>query len=282
MNALQLTPANRGYRAVVTLVLAGALVMGLGGCNMLKARDKLNQGVQAFKNGKYDVAIELFKEAKELDPNLVNAQLDLAMAYQSQYIPGAPSEENQRLATQAIKEYQEVLSKDEKNLTAIDGIGAILYSSAATPFSPEKFNESKTYWNRHISIKPDDPEPYYWVGLIDWTLAFRANAEIRSKYNHANPKKQIQDDQPLPANLRDEFTAKEQQTVAEGMDYLQKAMQRRADYDDALAYFSLIHRQKADMTADAKERDDLLKKASDMMDQVKQIKQKKAQTPAGG
>jgi tetratricopeptide (TPR) repeat protein len=282
MNAFQPNRGNGGTRSFVTLVLAVALVFGLGGCKMLQARDKLNQGVQAFKNGKYDEAIELFKKAKELDPNLVNAQLDLAMAYQSQYIPGAPSEENQRLATQAIKEYQEVLQKDANNTTAIDGIGAILYSMAATPFSPEKFSESKTYWSRHILLKPEDPEPYYWMGLINWTLAYRANAEIRSKYNHANPTKQIHDDQPLPANLREEYTSKESQVVAEGMDNLQKAMQRKPDYDDAIAYLSLTLRQKADMTASSQERDDLLKRASDMMDQVKQIKQRKSQQPSGG
>lgn len=180
MNAPHTNRGNGGYRSFVTLVLAGALVIGLGGCKMLQARDKLNQGVQAFKNGKYDDAIELFKKAKELDPNLVNAQLDLAMAYQSQYIPGAPSEENQRLGTQAIKEYQEVLQKDPNNTTAIDGIGAVLFNSVPTPFSPEKLIESKKYWLRHIQLKQDDPEPYYWVGLIDWTLAFRANQELRS------------------------------------------------------------------------------------------------------
>jgi len=43
-----------------------ALAAGLSGCNKLKARDLLNKGVAAYKNGQYDTAIEDFKQAKEL------------------------------------------------------------------------------------------------------------------------------------------------------------------------------------------------------------------------
>ena len=41
---------------------------GAAGCDKLKARDLLNKGVAAFKNGKYDDSIEDFKQAKDLDP----------------------------------------------------------------------------------------------------------------------------------------------------------------------------------------------------------------------
>ena len=41
------------------------VVVGASGCNKLKARDLLNKGVAAFKNGQSDAAIEDFKEAKE-------------------------------------------------------------------------------------------------------------------------------------------------------------------------------------------------------------------------
>ena len=95
----------------------------------------LNKGVQAYKDGQFDQAIEDFKQAKELDPSLTNARLYLATAYASQYIPGAPSDENVRTGQQAIEEYKEVLQADPDNLTAIDGIGSILYNMAANPFT---------------------------------------------------------------------------------------------------------------------------------------------------
>lgn len=277
MNALRHSQKSRALPLLAFAAIFAA-AFGLGGCNKLKARDLLNQGTQAYKDGLTDKAIEDFKQATELDPQLLMAQLYLATAYQGQYIPGAPSDQNKRMGDEAVAEYRKVLEADPNNVSALDGLGSMMYNMAATPYTPEKFEESKTYHQKHIQLKPDDPQPYYWVGVIDWTLSWHANQELRAEYNRAHPTKQVKDDQPLPPDLRDQFSAKYGQTVAEGLDALKKANERRADYDDALAYESLLDRQQADMTADGGERDDLLRQADQLMDQVKQIKQKKSQT----
>jgi len=255
------------------------LTAGLSGCNKLKARDLLNKGVAAYKNGQYDTAIEDFKQAKELDPGLMNARLYLATAYASQYIPGAPSEQNVRLGTQAVNEFKEVLQIDPNNLSAIDGIGSILFQMAGTPYDPKKFEESKSYHQKHIELKPNDPEPYYWIGVIDWTLAFRANGELRAAYNREHVNKQVRDTDPLPPALRNEYTGKFGPLVEEGIADLQKAIQIRPDYDDAMAYLNLLYRRKADMVESADERAALLKQADDLVDKVKEIKQKRAEQP---
>ena len=147
-----------------------------------QARVFLNQGVEAFKTGQFDQAIENFKRAKELDPSLVNASLYLATAYANQYIPGAPSKENVQLGRQAIEEFRAVLARDPTNLSAIDGIGSILYNMAGTPFDSEMMNDSKAYHQKHIDIRPKDVEPYYWIGVIDWSIAHRANRELRQNW----------------------------------------------------------------------------------------------------
>jgi tetratricopeptide repeat protein len=258
---------------------AGLLLFlsGVSGCNKLKARDLLNKGVSAFKGGQYDTAIEDFKQAKDLDPGLMNARLYLATAYASQYIPGAPSEQNIRLGNQAVNEFKEVLAIDPNNLSAIDGIGSILFQMAGTPYDPKKFEESKSYHKKHIELKPNDPEPYYWIGVIDWTVAFRANGEMRAEYNKNNIKKQLKDNDPLPPALRAEYAAKYGPLVDEGIAALQKAIQLRPDYDDAMAYLNLLYRRKADMVESAEERARLQKEADDLIDKVKEIKQKRAE-----
>ncbi len=276
MNPLAFASTRRkSFTSSLTVALVVLLAFSAAGCNKLKARDQLNKGVQAYKNGQFDEAIEKFKTAKQYDPSLLNARLYLATAYASQYIPGAPSEENVRKGEQAIAEWQEVLQGDPNNLAAIDGIGSILYQMAATPFDPKKFEESKSYHLKHIQLKPEDPEPYYWVGLIDWTLAFRANADTRGAYNRSNPRKQIRDDQPMPPKLRDEFASKYSEVVGDGIARLKKAIELRPDYDDAMAYLNLLYRQKADMVASADERENLFKMADDLVDKVKEIKQRK-------
>jgi tetratricopeptide (TPR) repeat protein len=255
------------------------LAVGVSGCNKLKARDLLNKGVAAFKNAQYDAAIENFKQAKDLDPGLMNARLYLATAYASQYIPGAPSEQNVRLGNQAVEEFKEVLRLDPNNLSAIDGIGSILFQMAGTPYDPKKFEESKSYHQKHIELKPTDPEPYYWIGVIDWTLAFRANGELRAAYNREHVNKQVKDTDPLPTALRSEYASKYGSLVDEGISNLQKALQQKPDYDDAMAYLNLLYRRKADMVESAEERASLLKQADDLVDKVKEIKQKRAEQP---
>ncbi len=261
--------------------LAALLIFGIAasGCSKLKARDLLNKGVAAFKNGQSDAAIEDFKQAKEADPELLNARLYLATAYASLYIPGAPSPENMARGNQAVQEFKEVLDKDNNNLSAIDGIGSILFQMGGQPFDPKKFDESKSYHQRHIQLKPDDPEPYYWIGVIDWTLAFRANGEMRMAYNKNNVKKQVRDDDPLPTDVRTEYSSKYGPYVEEGITDLQKAISVKPDYDDAMAYLNLLYRRKADMVESKDEREALKKQADDLVDKVKEIKQRRAEQP---
>lgn len=277
--SLEQDAAGRTVRIAKTLVAGAAalvLLAGLSGCNKLKARDLLNKGVQSFKAGQYDTAVEDFKQAKDLDPELMNARLYLATAYANQYIPGAPSDQNLNFAKQAIQEYQEVLQKDPGNLTAVDGIGSLLYNMAGTPYDPAKFEESKTYHRKHIELKPDDPEPYYWIGVIDWVMANRVNLELRAAYNKDHLKKQVKETEPLPAAERGEYSSKAGPLIDEGTQNLQKALELRPDYDDAMAYLSLMLRRKADMVDSAEERDKLEQQADDLLDKVKEIKQKRA------
>jgi tetratricopeptide (TPR) repeat protein len=255
-------------------VIVAAFTAGIG-CDKLRARDKLNKGVNAYRNGQFDVAIEDFKEAQQYDPTLTNAQLYLATAYASQYIPGAPSPDNIRNGDQAVQEFKNILDNDPNNLSAIDGIGSILYNMGGTPFDASKLDESKSYHVKHIQIKPDDPEPYYWVGVIDWSLAYRANKDMREAYNRT-AKKPVKESDAMPPAAAAQFGAKYGSIIDDGITNLQKAISLRPDYDDAMAYLNLLYRQKADMETTSAARDADLQQADDLVDKVKAIKQKKA------
>src|ERR1700688_3570573 len=113
MNAYSCTFRNRS-RLSMGLAAAALLIVAFGaaGCDKLRARDQLNKGVAAFKNGQYDASVEDFKQAKDLDPDLLNARLYLATAYATEYIPGAPSDDNVKVGQQAVSEFQDVLTVD--------------------------------------------------------------------------------------------------------------------------------------------------------------------------
>lgn len=263
------------------LFLVAALALGTAGCNKLAARDRLNKGVHAYKAGNMEKAVDLFKEAKELDPDLLNARLYLATAYASQYIPGAPSEENTSKGQAAVKEFKEVLEKDPNNLPAIDGLGSILSNMAGNPYKPELFEESKTYHKKHIALKSDDPDPYYWIGFINWTIAYRSNDALRAEYNK-NARRPIKGDEPLPDKVRQEFAQKNAALIEEGIENLNKAIMYNPDYASAYAYLNLLYRQKADLSGSATEREELLTQADNFVEKYKAIKQKELEKAAVG
>jgi tetratricopeptide (TPR) repeat protein len=268
------------WKTGLVVALAGGMV-SLAGCNKLRARDLLNQGVQAYKVAQFDQAEEDFKESAELDPTLQIARIYLATAYASQFVPGSPAPDNLQYGQQAIAQFKIVLDTDPNNLSAIDGIGSMLFNMGTTPYNEDMLKEAKTYHEKHIQIQPDAAQPHYWVGVIDWTLAFHANRDMRTDYNsHVKRLKDaITFTDPLPPNLRDQFASQYGSVVDEGIQQVQKAIQLRPDYADAMAYLNLLYRQKADMVTSSDERADLLKQADQLVNEVKEIQQKEAAAP---
>ena len=100
-------------------------------------------------------------------PALLNARLYLATAFAQQYIPGVDAEDNNRMGQNAIDQYKAVLERDPKNINSVKGI-AYLY------LQMKKFDDAKTYYRKAIELDPNDPEPYYSVGVIDWTQSLPA------------------------------------------------------------------------------------------------------------
>jgi tetratricopeptide (TPR) repeat protein len=254
---------------VLALIAVGLALFSAAGCNKLKARDQLNKGVQAYKNARYEEAIGHFQQAVSMDPSLINARLYLATAYAQQYIPGADTEDNNRLGQQAIDEYKSVLERDSKNINSIKGI-AYLY------LQMKKFEDSKTYYRKAITADPNDPEPYYSVAVIDWTQTYQPRMEERAKLG-------LKPEEPLKDKKVCEMLKEKNTTnIQDGITNLEKALQLRPDYDDAMAYMNLMYRERADVQCDdpaARAAD--LKAADDWVDKTMATKKAKAEKQPG-
>ena len=256
---------------LLTASAIGLCLLSVTGCDKLRARDALNKGVAAYKNARYEQAIEKFKEAVALDPSLKNAKLYLATAYAQQYIPGVDSPDNLQYANNAIDQYKSVLEMDQQNVNSIKGI-AYLY------LQMKKFDDAKSYYHKAIDLDPNDPEAYYSVGVIDWTESYQPRMEERSKLG-LRPDEPLKD-KKLCAKLREDQGA----VIQDGLDNLGKAIQLRQDYDDAMAYMNLLYREKADRECDLPDdRAADLKTADEWVDKTMAAKKAKAdkQGPQG-
>ena len=252
------------------------LVVASTGCNKLRARDQLNKGVNAYRNAQFQSAIDHFQQAVSLDPTYVDARIYLARSYFQQYVPSGDSAENIKAGKQAILAFEDVLKMDPQNATALASIGLIYYDM-------KDFGEAKEFQQKRMEAEPNNPEPYYWVGVINWAVCYKNNAAARID----DAKLKTPDAQgnlpPLPAKLRDDLNAKNSQLVDDGVKALEKAVDLRPNYDDAMTYLNLLLRQKADIEADSDARAADLKSAEDWQQKAIQTrKNTAAQVPAGG
>jgi tetratricopeptide (TPR) repeat protein len=220
----------------LTVALAG-MVLSMGGCNRLQARDQLNKGVEAYKAARYEEAIGHFQRATELDPSLPMAKSYLATALAQNVVPGLTTPDNLKNAQQAISIFQEVLNKEPNDVNSLKQIAAIY-------FSIKKFDEAKDYQKKVLSVDPKDPEAAYTVGVIDWTLAHENTLKALAG---AGLNDDGEGNSKAPKKVLEQIKTENTPLVTEGLQYLNQALANRANYDDAMSYMNLTYRRKADV-----------------------------------
>lgn len=232
------------------VITATVAVVGLAtlstGCNQLRSRDQLNQGVNAFKNAKYNDAVDHFKQAIALDPNNPNAELYLATAYMSQWIPGAVSPENTDMANKATDGFMKVLEKDPNNTTALASLASLNYNEAGSLAPDEKskkLDEAAKWYKKLIEVDPKNKEAFYSLGVISWAKWYPADMTAR-----ANLRMRPEDPGPIKdKKVKDELKAQYSPIIEDGISNLQKALDIDKEYDDAMAYMNLLIRERADL-----------------------------------
>ena len=236
---------RQAIRASAALA-ALALILVISGCDKLKSRDHINQGIAAFKAARYADAVEHFKQADALDPSNPMARLYLATAYMQQWIPGADSPENVQMATRAKEEFLKVLEMDPNEKTALEYL-ASLAREQATSLPPDKkqamYDEAAQWYHKLIGVNPSNKVAYYSLGVIAWAKWYPADmtarAQLRMKPEDPGPLK----DKKVKDELRTQYAS----IIDEGIGNLQKALDIDKEYDDAMAYMNLLVRERADL-----------------------------------
>jgi tetratricopeptide (TPR) repeat protein len=224
--------------ARITVSVALLVLLGTStGCDKLKSRDQINKGVAAFKNAQYEEAVSNFQTAVKLDPSSDNAKLYLATAYAYQVVPNLLTPENLAFAQKALDGFNAVLAKDPTDLTALKQVASI-------DRNIQKFDEAKAYELKVIKEAPDDPEAYYIVGFVDWTLAYKNAVAVLGADG-------LTDDGSGNKKMTKGACAKMQAAntslTSEGLKFLNKAVDLNPTYDDAMQYIQLTYRRMADL-----------------------------------
>jgi tetratricopeptide (TPR) repeat protein len=227
-------------RVSARISAGGALLLVLAstvGCTKLKARDQLVKGVQAFKAGHYEEAVDKFQNSINLDPNYDAARLYLATAYSYQVVPNLDTPDNLRIAQKALDGFNSVLAKTPDDLVALRQVASIHRNI-------KQFDKAKADELKIISLAPNDAEANYTIGVIDWTQAYKnATATLAAAGmtddGNGNAKKS--------KDVCQKLVTANQVLVDEAMKYLNQAVAINTTYDDAMSYLNLNYRRKADL-----------------------------------
>jgi len=226
---------------------------------------QLDLGVQSYKAARYEEAFQHFQKAVEIEPTNIRAHLLPGDSACSTVHSRRDSPENVRLGKLAVEQYYKVLALDPSDMSAVKAVGYL-------NLQMKEFELAKGYYQKATEIDPNDPQPYYTIGVIDWTQTYQPRMELRAKRG-------LKPEQQLIGNaecwqVRDANSNR----IEDGIEMLKKAIELRHDYDDAMAYMNLMYRERADIRCgDSKARAADLKTADEWVDLTLASKKRKAE-----
>jgi len=230
-----------------------------------EAKSAWNAAKAAFMGSDFDKAYRLSQRARELDPSSPNPSLYLAQNY---ILDALLTEEKQQKEEAPEPAFLALLlfgveSMDPNSYQATEG----------HPLDSEAFEDYKTYQRKLMQVTPQDPQPYYAIGIMEWAFAFQADEQIRSNFNSSIRErggKPLDDKDPLPEALRNDYAHGYGSLINEGISSLKQALQFNPEYRDAMIYLNLLYRCKADTESDASARDEDFKKADVLVGKLNQ------------
>jgi tetratricopeptide (TPR) repeat protein len=128
-----------------------------------------------------------------------------------------------------------------------------------------KFDKAKEYQRHWLQVEPNNPVPYYWIGVLDWAICFPRTQQMRKDLKIEFPKdpKDPSSLPPFPEKARKELADQNQPLVDEGLEMMQKALQLKPNDFETMSYLNLLYRQKADLEPTSEGRQADLQQAED-------------------
>jgi TonB family protein len=210
-------------------------------------RGWLQKGIQAYKAGRYQDAVEALQRAVDLNPNEMNPRLYLGTAFMTLYIPGSDSPGNREFARRAEAEFEMVVRFAPNDTTALASLASLSFQEAQGMQDSEqkfrKLDESASWYEKLVAVDPQNKEANYSIGVIDWLKWYREVVKARARLGMRSEDPGPLKDPVLRRELRERYTP----VIEGGISKLQRALDIDPAYDDAMAYLSLTIRYRADV-----------------------------------
>jgi tetratricopeptide (TPR) repeat protein len=256
-------PKKFWYWSAGIFLVSVVLLLALPG---IRSLDQFRRGRAAYNDGQYAAAASYFKAALESNPDSLEARRHLADAYLSQYVPGAESPENLRLAQAAQDEFGAVLKRTPND-------EHILLAEASLYLKQQKLEEAARLYGRASELNPSNPEPFYALGLIAWRrfapASWSARAALGSMPEDAGMIRDLQ----VRIQLRAEWLP----VIDDGLRNLRKAVQIDREHDEAMSCISQLIRGRAEIAGNSSEYGDGIRDAAAWASRAEETRKRKAE-----
>ncbi|MGH7486705.1 MAG: tetratricopeptide repeat protein [bacterium] len=248
------------------------------GCGKIQARAQLKKANSLYQQESYVKAISEYKKGLELDPDATFAWRSLGLASLALYRPGDDSPQNVGYADTAINAFEKYLAdypKDEK-------VEEYLMS---TLVNAKKYDESLSFIDRRMKEMPNEAPKLQKYRVTILTSAGRLDqaAQFASQLQGQDKAEALYSIgvSAWDKAYRDPSISFEDRVkvVDLGLQALKQALDIKPDYFEAMAYYSLLFREKGKTELDAAKRledtataDQWLKKAIELRKKSQQQK----------
>lgn len=265
---------RRQRAAAAALFLSTAVV--LAGCNKLKAKQETKKGHEFAKSQQYETALASYQEALRLDPHEDKLHKAIAFAYMGMYQPGSKHPKDLEMATKAIQHlktyveaypddrkarefllsmylsteqydqaesfYQQMLRENPKDTKAMASMASIYFKKG-------DFEQGVAWLEKRLAAEPPEakPEVYYLIGVQAWDRSY---------------------------NYPDLDPLQRPQIVERGLEALNKAMELKPDYFEAISYVNLLYREKAKIETDPAKQQEYMALADQYRNQALELRKK--------
>lgn len=268
----------------MALVLLALVAVGTSGCGMvnrIRAKNALNEGAQAYRDGRFAEAQQKFEYALSLDADQKNAPVFIARAAQQQYRPGVDAADNLAKGNAAIEAYKKVLANpdlDEK--TKEDA-----YNSVAYIYRQMRDEEKEREWlmqraSLESAPKEKRSDAYTVLASKHWNCSYEITEQKDNKRTVQKPDAVIIE-YTKPKEQADFDKARD--CALKGLELVNKAIELNPNNPNAWSYKTNLLREMAKMAqmdGKADEKDKLDDEADKAEETQKRLNEEAAQKKA--
>ena len=242
---------SRSLAISLSLLLLAGLALSTASCGyvyQVVGKDKLNQGILKYNQGKADEAMTFFESASTFIPEKPDVWMCLGAVWYKR-LKGASKEEHEQFAKKALDAYTKALEMAGSNCKIRDnsiGYIATIHDELGHP------EENRTWLLKRTEgdCATNDVKAgtYYSIGVKYWQCAYDQSTRYADKQKVNSE----------PFHVRNFYFAPDKvkfdECLAKAFEYVEKALAVNPEYAEAHSYKSLLYREKQKSTSAEGER----------------------------